>query len=87
MKLAMSRDLSDPDAFVIRVTDYAFEKFLPQQFTEQMEKAIKEFIHTDPEVQILINQMVCEAFKSVDLLKVVTDAIKAKVEPQEGTNK
>jgi len=37
---------------------------------------VREFVQTDPEVRILINEMVRTAFGQVDLLKLVTETIK-----------
>lgn len=67
------------EMLVIRVTEFGLREVLPQEFAEVMREAIKHFVATNPECQILINQMVVEAFKSVDLLAAITEVIKQKV--------
>jgi hypothetical protein len=60
----------------IRVTRDVLVNVSCEQFVEEMSKATREFVQTDPEVRILINEMVRGAFGQVDLLKLVTDTIK-----------
>ena len=60
----------------IRVTQDVFTHRGHQQFIDEMNMAICQFVQTDPEVRILINEMVRTAFEQVDLLKLVTETIK-----------
>jgi hypothetical protein len=64
------------DDLLIRVTHDLFRYTAQEQYVEEMQKAIREFIQTDPEVRLQINGMVRTAFGQVDLLKLVTDTIK-----------
>ena len=61
---------------LIRVTQDILAHRSQEQFIEEMEKAVCEFVKTDPEVRILINEMVRTAFGQVDLLRLVTETIK-----------
>ena len=64
---------------LIRVNQEMFVHRSLDQYIEEMTKAICEFVQTDPEVRILINEMVRTAFGQVDLLKLVTETIKQTV--------
>jgi hypothetical protein len=55
-----------------------------EAYVDEMKDAIQKFVQTDPEVRVLINEMVKTAFGQVDLLKLVTDAVKQSV--LDGTN-
>ena len=78
MAIEFSRQINSTDIF-IRVTQDVFAHCGPDQFIREMEKALREFVETDSEVRILINEMVRTAFQQVDLLKLVTDTIKQSV--------
>lgn len=78
MDIHMNRCLESGD-FILRITDAVFERVAPQAVTDAMVATVKEFVRTDPEVRILINEMVKQAFGSVDLLQVVTETIKEEV--------
>jgi hypothetical protein len=73
----------DPNAcssnILIRVTQDLLMHHSLDQYIEEMQKAVREFVQTDPEVRILINEMVRTAFQQVDLLKLVTETIRQGV--------
>jgi len=75
------------EELLIRLTADVFIPCALEQYIKEMEKATCEFVKTDPEVRILINEMVRVAFQQVDLLKLITETIKqslpAKIEPKE----
>ena len=77
MKMAIQRDLSTSD-IIMRISEFAFGRFSQDAFLDEMRKAVTHFVQTDPECQVLINEMTKEAFKGIDLLAVITDAVKAK---------
>lgn len=80
MKMAMMRDMSQFDTIILKITEMAFDKFTTDRYVEELKRAIDEFIKNDPDVQVLINEMVKEAFKSVDLLSLITESVRKKVQ-------
>lgn len=78
MKIAMTRDIATGDLF-LRVTRDIFDGITVDVFKAEMREAVKHFVATDPECQALINEMTKEAFKGIDLLAVISEAIDAKV--------
>ena len=78
MPVTFMRDAGSTDV-IIRVTQDLLVHRSSEQYVEEMQNATREFVQTDPEVRILINAMVREAFGQVDLLKLVTDTIKQSV--------
>ena len=50
------------------------------QLAEELGDAVQRFVNTDAETQILIREMVKEAFKGIDLLKVVTETVVRRVD-------
>lgn len=78
MKMAIARDISTDD-ILMRVSGTLFERVSLDAFASEMREAIKHFVATDPECQMLINAMTKEAFKGIDLLAVISAAINAKV--------
>ena len=78
MPATFMRDANSTD-IIIRVTQDLLVHRSSEQYVEEMQKAIREFVRTDPEVRILINEMVRTAFQQVDLLKLVTHTIRESV--------
>lgn len=75
MAIKFTREANSTD-LLIRFTPELICSASLDQFVEEMQKAVREFVQTDPEVRILINEMVRTAFGQVDLLKLVTETIK-----------
>lgn len=83
MKITMQRDISTTD-ILLRVTNDIVDRFSLDAYAKEMRRAIEHFVATDPECQVLINEMTKEAFKGIDLLAVITETVKAKVEKSVG---
>lgn len=78
MAISFQRAVDSTD-IIIRVTQDILIHRSVDRYVEEMEKAVREFVQTDPEVRILINEMVRTAFQQVDLLKLVTETVKQSV--------
>ena len=74
MPIEFIRQAGSTDIF-IRVTQDLIVHYGVDQYVEEMQKAIREFVQTDSEVRTLINEMVRTAFGQVDLLKLVAETI------------
>ena len=75
MAVSFTRVVNSTDVW-IKITGDLLTRCSLDQFIDEMVKATREFVQTDPEARILINEMVRTAFQQVDLLKLVTDTIK-----------
>ncbi len=75
MAINFTREPNSTD-LLIRVNQELFVHRSLDAYVEEMSKAISTFVQTDPEVRILINEMVRTAFGQVDLLKLVTKAVR-----------
>jgi hypothetical protein len=75
MAINFSREMESTD-IVARITSDVFQHCSVDQYVDEMSKATREFVQTDPEVRIIINKMVRVAFKQVDLLKLITETIR-----------
>lgn len=78
-KIEVVRDVTKFDTILIRISEVGLERMFPSAIADEMGEAIKRFIATDAECQILINQMVRDAFKQVNLLELVTEAVAKKI--------